>query len=127
MELKLGDIAGRLGAVLEGDGEAMVEGVAGLGEAGPRQISFFANPKYAADVPRTRAAGVIVPRDYRGETSATLRDDPLCRFMQDSSLQRRGTPCEPGVHPTAVVHLPVKLGERVDRAPVRDRGGCCSR
>ncbi len=121
MELKLGDIAGRLGAVLEGDGEVLVDGVAGLSEAGPKQITFFANPKYAADVPRTHAAGIIVPHDYRGETSATLlrMDDPYSGFMQVLRLfsdeERR---CEPGVHPTAVVHPSVKLGARVSVGPL---------
>ena len=116
MELKLGDIAGRLGAVLEGDGDAIVDGVAGLGEAGSKQISFFANPRYAAEVSRTRAAGIIVPSDYRRETSATLlrMDDPYSGFMQVLRLfsdgERRR---EPGVHPTAVVHASVRLGARV--------------
>jgi UDP-3-O-[3-hydroxymyristoyl] glucosamine N-acyltransferase len=116
MELKLGDIAGRLGAVLEGDGELMVEGVAGLGDAGPKQITFLANLKYAADVPRTRAAGIIVPPDYHGETSATLlrMDDPRTGFMEVLRLFSDGeNRREPGVHPSAVVHPSVKLGARV--------------
>ncbi len=116
MELKLGDIAQRLGAELEGDGETVIDGVAGLGEAGPRQITFFANPRYAAEVAGTRAAAVIVPRDYHGPVSAALlrMDEPYLGFTQvlglfNEDVRRR----EPGVHPSAVVHPTARLGAGV--------------
>ena len=47
--MKLKDLAERLGAELVGEaaGEVEVSGVAGIEEAGPGQVTFVANPKYA--------------------------------------------------------------------------------
>ncbi len=63
--MKLGEIATALGAVLEnGNPEADITGVAGIEEAGPGQITFLANPKYAAAVWKTAASAIIVSEDF---------------------------------------------------------------
>lgn len=60
--LSLGEIALKIGANLaEGVDETLtVEGVAPLDLAGPRDLSFLDNPKYAAAFERTRAGACIV-------------------------------------------------------------------
>jgi UDP-3-O-[3-hydroxymyristoyl] glucosamine N-acyltransferase len=116
MQFSLGDIARSLGADLEGDPRTLVTGVAGITDAGPGQITFFANPKYAAEVPRTRASAVIVPRDYSGGSAAALlrTDDPYVGFVQVLRMFSEGSRERPvGVHPTAVVDPSARLGERV--------------
>ncbi len=55
--MKLGEIATTLNATLEnGDPETEVTGVAGIEEAVAGQITFVANPKYAAAAKTTAAA-----------------------------------------------------------------------
>ena len=50
----------RLGCRMEGDGEIEITGVAGMEHAGPGDLTFLANPKYAHKVKDSRAAAIIV-------------------------------------------------------------------
>jgi len=61
--IDLAALATLLHARLRGDGSIRVEGLAPLESAGPRQVSFYANPRYKAELGRTRAAAVIVAED----------------------------------------------------------------
>jgi UDP-3-O-[3-hydroxymyristoyl] glucosamine N-acyltransferase len=51
----LGELAARLGCELAGDPALAITGVATLEKAGPREISFLANLKYAPTLKTTRA------------------------------------------------------------------------
>ena len=57
--MKLSAIAARLGARLDG-ADAEISGVAGIEAAQAGQLTFVANPKYAAAAKTTEAAAVIV-------------------------------------------------------------------
>jgi UDP-3-O-[3-hydroxymyristoyl] glucosamine N-acyltransferase len=95
------------GEVFSGSGDAVIEGPAALESAGPGEISFFAHPRYAADLRTTRAAAVLVPRDFAGETpAACVRvDDPSAAFTRITrEFLREPAPPPAGVHPSAVVH-----------------------
>ncbi len=67
---KLSEIAARLGLTLRGD-DAEVIGVNTLESAGPDEVSFLANPKYADQLAETRAGAVIVRPEHAGRSSAT--------------------------------------------------------
>ena len=54
--MKLSHIAQALACELHGDGDIEISGVAGLEHAGPAQLTFLANMKYAPKVRNTRAA-----------------------------------------------------------------------
>ena len=59
--MKLADIATAICASLENaDPNIEIAGVAGIEEAVAGQITFVANPKYAADVRTTGASAIIV-------------------------------------------------------------------
>ena len=55
----LKDLAEKLGCRLEGDGHLEIRRVAGLDQAGPGDVTFFTNPKYAAALRRTRATAAL--------------------------------------------------------------------
>ena len=61
--LTTGELAAKLGAVLEGDGAAVVSGVADLQTARAGQVSFATKPRYLSAVAGSAAAAVIVPQD----------------------------------------------------------------
>ncbi len=110
------ELAEQVGGELEGPGDAVIRGLAGLNEAGPGDLSFLANPKYADQVGGTRATAVIVGREWVGETAATLiRVEYADRaFAHLAELFCPPPPVQaPGVHPTAVVAQDVVLGEAV--------------
>ena len=64
--LTLADLADRLGCRLEGDGAIEITRVAGIEQAGPGDLTFLANPRYAARLPFTRASAVIADDSVRG-------------------------------------------------------------
>ena len=70
--MRLDELAGKLGAVLEGDGSVDVTGLAALKDAGPADVSFLANPRYAADMASTQAGAVLVNSDWTGACPGAL-------------------------------------------------------
>lgn len=114
--MKLSEIAERLGGTVEGDGNVEITSVAGLKEASAGDISFLANPKYAAQVSETAASAVIVPNDWdRPVKSALLRTENSDQtFAQVAEFFYEPVPAAVvGVHPSAVVADSAQLGEGV--------------
>jgi UDP-3-O-[3-hydroxymyristoyl] glucosamine N-acyltransferase len=114
--MKLSEIVNKLGGSLEGDGDIEIKAVAGLGEAAEGDISFLANPKYAAQISTTAASAVIVSNDFdRSTTCAVVRVDNADQvFAQAAELFFEAPPRpKPGIHPAAVVAESVQLGENV--------------
>ena len=59
--MKLEALASQLGCQLpSGGGDLEMTGVAGMEQAGPSQITFLANPKYAHKVKHSRAGAILV-------------------------------------------------------------------
>ena len=62
-KIPLGELAGAIGARLEGDPAFVVTGVASLEQAGPEDLSFLANPRYEAAALASRAGALIAGVD----------------------------------------------------------------
>ena len=109
--MKLSEIASILGVNLEGSPEAEITGVAGIEEAGPGQLTFVSNPKYAGLAKTTKAAAVIVAEDFPAIPGAMLRSkNPYLDFARALELFYQPPQYAPGIHPTAVVHATTKIG-----------------
>ncbi len=117
--MKLTAIASLLDARLEnGSPTTEITGVAGIGEAGPGQVSFVANPKYAALARSTKASAVIVAEDFPVIETAMLRSkNPYLAFARCLELFYEPPRYAPGVHATAVVHNSAKIGTNVHVGP----------
>jgi len=117
--ITLGELASHLGARLEGDAALRVERPAGLAEAGPGDLSFLANPKYAPQLAATRATAVIVGPGSPAAPCALLRvDQPDLAFGLAVGLLCPPPPPPPaGVHPRASVDPSAKLGPGVSVGP----------
>jgi UDP-3-O-[3-hydroxymyristoyl] glucosamine N-acyltransferase len=117
--MKLAEIATVLGARLEnGSPDLEITGVAGIREAGPGQLTFVANPKYAGDARTTKASAVIVVDEFPAIPAALLRSkNPYLAFARAIELFCQSPRYEPGVHPTAVVHASAKVGEGAHIGP----------
>ncbi len=62
----LGELAAKLGCALHGDASVPVAGVSTLDKAGPQEITFLANVRYAPKAKQTRAAAVIASEPLAG-------------------------------------------------------------
>jgi UDP-3-O-[3-hydroxymyristoyl] glucosamine N-acyltransferase len=111
--MKLKDIAARLGAKLEPPGiDLEITGVAPIESAGPGEISFVANPRYAARARTTRASALIVEEVFPAIDKPSLRTkNPHYLYAKAAELFYRPPLYEPGVHPTALVHASARIGQ----------------
>jgi UDP-3-O-[3-hydroxymyristoyl] glucosamine N-acyltransferase len=109
--MKLGELATKLGAELRGDAELEVTGVKGIEEAGPAEVTFVANPKYASLARKTRAVAVLVEPAFPQIEAATLRvKDPYLAFARTLALFYQPPVYSPGIHPTAVIDPTAEIG-----------------
>jgi UDP-3-O-[3-hydroxymyristoyl] glucosamine N-acyltransferase len=118
--MKLAQIASALNLRLEnGSGETEITGVAGIEEAAVGQLTFVANPKYAALARSTAASAVIVAEDFPSlPTRAMLRSkNPYLAFAQAIELFYQPPHYTPGVHPTAIVHASARIGQNAHLGP----------
>lgn len=117
--MKLGEVAASLGTRLEnGSPETEITGVAGIEEAGPGQLTFVANPKYAAAAKSTKASAVIVAENFPALNTASLRSsNPYLDFARAIELFYRPPKYAAGVHSTAVVHPSAKIGKNASIGP----------
>lgn len=114
--MKLSEVAEKVGGRFEGNGDADIRGVAGITEAGDGDISFIANPRYAAEAAATKAAAVIVPEDWNSACSVSLirAKNPDEAFAKVAALFFTPPPRPAtGIHPTAVVAPDVQIGDNV--------------
>jgi len=109
--MKLVDLAQHLGAALHGDAAAEITGVAAVDTASPGDLTFIANPKYAALARTTRAAAVLVEPSFPEITASTLRiANPYLAFAHAIELFYQPPAYAPGVHPTAIIASTAKIG-----------------
>jgi len=119
--MNLSDIVQQVGGTLEGKGQVEIYGVAGIDEAAEGEISFIANPKYAAKAAKTRASAVIVSEDWDAECPAALIriPNPDAAFAKTAELFYTPAPLpSEGIHPSTVVAEDVELGKGVRIGPL---------
>ncbi|MGE0190676.1 MAG: UDP-3-O-(3-hydroxymyristoyl)glucosamine N-acyltransferase [Planctomycetota bacterium] len=109
------DVAERLGAELQGDGDRPIEGVASLAHAGPRDLAFLADTKHARQAESTRAGALLVPAGAELATDAALLQVKHPRVAFAHAVAWFHPPVRPaaGVHPTAVIDPSARLGADV--------------
>jgi UDP-3-O-[3-hydroxymyristoyl] glucosamine N-acyltransferase len=116
--LTLADLADRLGCRLEGDGAIEVARVAGIEHAGPGDLTFLANSRYAAKLPTTRASAEIADEHVTGAPCAVLRTrQPYLAFADAVALLSPMVPPPAGVSTLASVDPSARLGLGVSVGP----------
>jgi UDP-3-O-[3-hydroxymyristoyl] glucosamine N-acyltransferase len=118
--MKLSAIASAIDARLEnGSTDIEITGINGIEQAGPGELTFVSNPKYAAGARSTKASAVIVAEDFTGISSAALvrAKDAYLAFARALELFYSPLRYAPGVHATAVVHASAKIGRNAHLGP----------
>lgn len=87
--------------------DLIIEGVAPLQTAGPTEVSFLDNRRYASALEQTLAGAVIVHPDMRGRvpaaTVAIITREPYAGWARVAALFHPIPPASPGIHPSAIV------------------------
>jgi UDP-3-O-[3-hydroxymyristoyl] glucosamine N-acyltransferase len=117
--MKLSQIASALHLRLEnGSPDTEITSLNGIEHAGPGELTFVSNPKYAAAARSTQASAVIVGEDFPAIPAAMLRaKDPYLAFARALELFHQPLGYEPGVHATAVVHASARIGANAHIGP----------
>ncbi|MGE5610236.1 MAG: UDP-3-O-(3-hydroxymyristoyl)glucosamine N-acyltransferase, partial [Bacillota bacterium] len=111
--MKLKELAKWIGAEVVGDPSIDVNSANTLEEAGPGQVSFLANHKYAKQLENTHASAVVVGLTVNSNHVTLLRtQDPYYAFTQ-AMVILHGYRKHPhtGVHPLACVDPTATIGE----------------
>ena len=112
--MKLTDLAERLECRLEGDGALEICRVASLEQAVDGDVTFFANPRYAAALRRTRASAVIIGESAEAAPCAMLRTKhPYLAFANALSLFVTVSHPPPGIDTLSAVASDATLGRDV--------------
>jgi UDP-3-O-[3-hydroxymyristoyl] glucosamine N-acyltransferase len=114
MMISLGQIAEWIAGDLVGDPDCTITGAGPLESAGENQISFAEKGSGLKRVAATKAAAVIVPREFSQPGMNLIHvDNPRLAFA--AALNRIYPPARPnaGIHPTAVIGKRCTIGKEV--------------
>lgn len=110
MKITAQELAKFLGATIEGDGSAMISGIANPEDAGAEDLIYVEATKHAARAEASRARCVVVPQGVRVEKKTLLiAAQPKLAFARAGARLKEEPPIASGVHPTAVVDASAKL------------------
>ncbi len=121
-----GEIAAIVGAELVGRDDLPIEGVAGLDEAGPGELSFIRSPRYANRWAASRALAAVVSRgidvpghdpDQRALLVVDDADRAMIMMLQAAADRAPRDIPPPGVHPSAVVAEDVSVPDSASVGP----------
>ena len=102
--LTLRELADAIQARLEGDPDVPLSGVAPLERAGPRDLSFLANPRYEDSARRSKAGALIVGDSFRENGRNLLRvPNPYLAYARAVELLMPEEPIRAGVDPSALI------------------------
>ncbi len=117
----LADVAATAGADA-GGAALMLHGVAPLQTAGPGEVSFLDNRRYADLLATTRAGAVIVAPELAGsvpEGSVALQTKaPYVAWARVAALFHPPAPARAGVHPLAVVEAGAAVDSSAEIGPL---------
>lgn len=105
MPISLGELATRFGCELIGDPDTVVNDVSSLRNAGPESLSFLSGSAFKQQLPKTKAAAVVLRPDDAVDSpvASLLSDNPYAMYARMAAIVHPQSAIEPGVHPSAVV------------------------
>lgn len=111
-DVKVREIAAVLGCELMGNGELEITGLAPMEQAGPSELTFLANPKYAHKVKHTKAGAILTAEPVRDlPITSVVSKNPYLDFARALEMfYQPPRPC-PGIHPMASVAATAEIGE----------------
>jgi UDP-3-O-[3-hydroxymyristoyl] glucosamine N-acyltransferase len=119
--LVLAEAAALIGAELLGDPARLITGLGPLQEAGPGDLSFLDNRRYAKELAGTRAGAVVLGGEWAAKrpegTAALVSAQPYLSFGRLAARLYPAPAPRPGVHPSAVVAADARLGADVEIGP----------
>jgi UDP-3-O-[3-hydroxymyristoyl] glucosamine N-acyltransferase len=112
------ELSEAIGARLEGDGAAVLRGVAAPERAGASELIYVDSPKHVERASASAAACVIAGEGVRISGKTVLRHaQPKMAFAKAATLLLEGAPIAVGIHSTAIVAPLARVGASVSIGP----------
>ena len=116
--MKLSELAERLGCrIAEGAADINIDAVAPMERAGPSDLTFLANPKYAPRVKATRAGAVLVSEPVESSAINVISSNPYLDFARALAFFYEPPRPAAGIHPMASVDSTATVGENGSVGP----------
>jgi len=116
--IRLRDLAAELGREVEGDGEALVSGVAALERAGPADLAYARSERFADALRASRAGALIAAPGLDAGGRPTIRSpDPGLDFARAARRLAPAAAPAPGIHPTACVDPTARIDPSASVGP----------
>lgn len=106
---RLGELAELLQCRLQGDSALAIAGVSTIEKAGPQEITFLANMKYAPRLKSSRAAAIIAAEPVEG-LATLISANPYFDFARALALFHQAPRPHPSIHPTACIASSAQIG-----------------
>lgn len=111
MKKTVQELAAFLGGMVIGNGDAVIEDVKGLAEAGRQDITFAVDP-YTEYLPQVHAGAVIVEKEVpAGDNTLVVVENPRLAFSQLLVLFHPCQSVASGIHPTAIIDDSAVIGK----------------
>jgi UDP-3-O-[3-hydroxymyristoyl] glucosamine N-acyltransferase len=115
----LGELAAFLGGELKGPADLVIEGIAPIDQASPREITFITQRRFARQADQSRAAAFIVAREYDHlPRPLIIVDQPYLAYARVAGWFAPPRRRWPGVSDLACLGEGVVLGREVSIAPL---------
>jgi UDP-3-O-[3-hydroxymyristoyl] glucosamine N-acyltransferase len=118
--LTVREIADLVGGTFDGDGDAVVEGVAPLLTAGERDLAFLSQERHAGEVAACKAAAILMtPKAEAGDRPVIRVADPqkaVAQVVEALELEDQSHPFE-GIHELASIDEGAELADGVSVGP----------
>lgn len=115
MKKTLAEIAELIGGKVIGNETLRITGLKSLDEAREGDLTFVANSKYLALAKKTKASGILIPKDIKLPGKSVIQtDNPSLAFTKIASIIfKNDLPPLKDVHSSAVLASNVTLGRNV--------------
>ena len=119
IQYSVAELAERFKLAFSGDGTRIIDGVGTLTHAGPTQLSFLSNSKYAAQLATTGAGVVVLSQEHVASCpgAALIAENPYVTYARIAALFERLPAAPPGIHPSAVVATSARISASASIGP----------
>ncbi len=119
MEITLERIAELVGGEVLGDKGLVITGINSLDDAGPSEISFFADRRYREALKKTKAGVILISRDDQSFKGAqVVVSSPELSYAKVAAVFAPPLSRHPGVSQGAVIHENSLIGKGVSIYPL---------
>lgn len=115
VSVKLQEVADKLNAVLHGDGETVITGIASIAQANKGQITFLSDSRYNTKLAECLAGAVILTEESLSycKSAALVVKDPYLAYAKAAQIFDSTPPSAEGIAASATIAPNVVLGKNV--------------